>query len=154
MTASIIAAMLAATVLYENDFAVRRSEAPLGSAWATYEYDRGGPVAYDFDRDDSFNKYTDMYPWGDKSSTYSQQDGWIKKDWGTGSRYSNVGRTSITDEDDPAVIYSAKGNSHKTAIEQGAIILHSLRNVFTNGIIRVQFDIRQPNSADNKAKMS
>ncbi len=158
MTTAMIATMVAATILYENDFAARRSEeAPPSSVWATYEYDKGGPVAYDFDRTSSFNTYTGMYPWqGTASGTvsYSQQDGWIKKDWGTASRYSNVGRTSITDEDDPAVIYSAKDNSSKTARQQGAIILHPLRNVFTNGIIRAQFDIRHPDSPENTDKMS
>ena len=154
MTTTIIAMMFATTLLYENDFATRRSEeAPPSSVWATYEYDKGGPVAYDFDRTDSFNRYTGMYPWGDKTSTYSQQDGWIKKDWGTGSRYTNCGHTSITDESDPAIVYSAKDLT-QPATNQGAIVLHSLRNVFTNGVVRAQFDLRQPDSAENGKKWS
>ena len=148
----------AATVVYENDFATRRSEeAPPGSVWATYEYDKGGPVAYDYDTTSSFNKYTGMYPWqgtGSGTVSYSQQDGWIKKYRGTGNRYVNRGRTSITDEDDPAVVHSAKDNSSTGALFQTVLILHPLRNVFTNGIIKAQFDIRQPNSPDNLSKFA
>ena len=156
MTTVIIATMFAATVLYENDFATRRSEeAPPSSVWATYEYDKGGPVAYDFDPT-SINLYTGMYKWGDQSSDYSQQDGWIKKNTGTGTdnQWIARGRTSVTDEDDPAIVHSATDNAYKTAKQQNILILHGLRNVFTNGIIRAQFDIRQPNSPDNRSKFS
>ena len=158
MTAALASAMsFAATVVYENDFATRRSEvAPPGSVWATYEYDKGGPVAYDYDTT-SFNNLTGMYPWqGTASGTvdYSQQDGWIKKYRGVTNRWINRGRTSITDEDDPAVVFSTKDNSSAEANSQTILILHPLRNVFTNGILKAQFDIRQPDSSDNKSKFS
>lgn len=156
MTTVILATMFAATVLYENDFATRRSEeAPPSSVWATYEYDKGGPVAYDFDPT-SINLYTGMYKWGDLSSEYTQQDGWIKKNTGTGTdnQWIARGRTSVTDEDDPAIVHSATDNAYKTAKQQNILILHGLRNVFTNGIVRAQFDIRQPDSPDNKSKFS
>ena len=159
MAAAMASAMsFAATVVYENDFATRRSEvAPPGSVWATYEYDKGGPVAYDYDTTSSFSRYTGMYPWqgtGSGTVSFSQQDGWIKKYRGTGNRYVNRGRTSITDEDDPAVVYSAKDNSSTGALFQTVLILHPLRNVFTNGIIKAQFDIRQPDSPDNVSKFA
>ena len=151
MTMTIAAAMLATTVLYENDFATRRSEeTPHSSVWAIYEYDKGGPVAYDYVYKSSFSLYTGMYAWGSPSSSYTQQDGWFKKYSGSAID-SNMGRTSITDEDDPALVHSAIDNDAQPATNQLILVCHPLRNVFTNGVLKAQFDVRQPESyADSK----
>ena len=71
-----------AELVYENDFAVRTSAEKHSSVWATYVYDKGGPLAYDYDHTDSFNTLTGIYPWQGTASgmvPYSQQDGWFKK---------------------------------------------------------------------------
>ena len=145
MTTAIAAAMLATTVLYENDFATRRSEeAPHSSVWAIYEYDKGGPVAYDYVYGSSFSLYTGMYAWS-TATLYTQQDGWFKKYAGS-SIDSNMGRTSITDEDDPALVHSAVDNNAQPATNQLILVCHPLRNVFTNGVLKAQFDVRQTES--------
>ena len=137
-------------VVYQNDFAIRTSAEPHSSVWATYEYDKGGPVAYDYDYTSEFNLLTGIYPWqGTASGTvpYSQQDGWFKKYLGMDKngtyRYTNRGRTSITDETDPAIVCSMVDNA-KPATNHSIIVHHPLHNVFTNGVIKFQFDIRQP----------
>ena len=94
-------------IVYQNDFAVRTTAEKHSSVWATYEYDKGGPVAYDYDGE-SLNFYTGMYPWQTTTETYSQQDGWTKKYATYANRYINRGRTSVTDEADPALVHSAK----------------------------------------------
>ena len=131
-----------ADVIYENDFATRRSEQPLRAVWSTYTYDTGGPVAYDYDHSSSFNSLSGMYPWS-TSALYSQQDGWTKKNATISNRETNRGRTSVTVEDDPALVHSAV-DLVQPATNQSVIALHPLRNVFTNGVIKLQFDIRQP----------
>lgn len=86
------ASTMGADLLYENDFATRQSVAAPSSVWATYEYDKGGPLAYDYEYTTAFNLLTGIYPWQGTSSgtvAYSQQDGWYKKYMGiekTGSR--------------------------------------------------------------------
>ena len=50
-------------LIYENDFSTRTSESALSSVWAEYEYDKGGPLAYDFDYATMSDRYTGMYPW-------------------------------------------------------------------------------------------
>lgn len=153
MVATVIAALVAATVLYENDFSVRRSEAPLGSAWATYEYDKGGPLAYDYDHTSSFDPLVGIYPWSGSGSglvAYSQQDGWFKKNLnGAYDRRANRGRTSVTDEADPAMVCSIVDLEYE-ATNCNVIVLHPLRNIFTNGVVKVQFDVRQPSSLNPK----
>ena len=88
-----------------------------------------------------------MYPWqGTASGTvpYSQQDGWFKKTT-TYSRYANRGRTSVTDEADPALVHSSIEVNASVPVTNTLIIVHHpLHNVFTNGVIKFQFDIRQP----------
>ena len=141
------ASTMGADLLYENDFAERRSDAAPHSVWATYEYDKGGPLAYDFDSGTMSDRYTGMYPWqGTASGTvpYSQQDGWFKKTTGY-SRYANRGRTSVTVEADPALVHSSiEVNASVPVTNTSIIVYHPLHNVFTNGIIKLQFDIRQP----------
>ena len=154
----------AADVLYENDFATRRSEtAPPHSVWAIYEYDKGGPVAYDYNSlMADLNLFIGMYAFGDPSDTYSQQDGWFKKVLGTSRayRYQNLGRTSVTDEDDPALVHSTTNSTgygaatYDDATNKIVFVFHPLRNVFTNGVIAVQFDIRQPNEPSNTRRYS
>ena len=140
-------------IVYQNDFAVRTTAEKHSSVWATYEYDKGGPLAYDFDSSTLSDKYTGMYPWqGTASGTvdYSQQDGWFKKATGYDRRI-NRGRTSVTDETDPALVYSALDYSAAyPATNMWIIVLHPLRNVFTNGVVKFQFDIRQPVSPTAK----
>ena len=147
---------MASELVYENDFAERRSDAAPRSVWATYEYDKGGPLAYDYDYTSDFNLLTGIYPWQGVSSgtvAYSQQDGWFKKYMGMNTsgtlRYTNRGRTSVTDEPDPAIVCSMVDNA-QPATNQSIIVLHPLHNVFTNGVIKFQFDIRQPRSATSK----
>ena len=141
------ASTMGADLLYENDFATRQSAAAPSSVWATYEYDKGGPLAYDFDSGTMSDRYTGMYPWqGTASGTvpYSQQDGWFKKTT-TYSRYANRGRTSVTDEADPAMVHSSIEVDASVPVTNTLIIVHHpLHNVFTNGVIKLQFDIRQP----------
>ena len=157
MIGSIILAS-ATTLLYQNDFSTRTSAEPLGSAWAVYKYDKGGPVAYDYSATTSFNYYKDVYPWqGTASGTVpiSQQDGWVK----ARSGYVDINRhvlnhigSYVTDEADPALVLSNKdfGDSDDAkALGHDAIIYHPLRNIFTNGVLRVQFDIRQPGKRAN-----
>jgi hypothetical protein len=144
---------MSADVLYENDFSTRTSGEPHSSAWATYEYDKGGPLAYDFDSSKLTDRYTGMYPWqGTASGTvpYSQQDGWFKKTTGYDYRI-NRGFTAVTDEDDPAFVHSAKDvDATHYASNTWIIVQHPLRNVFTNGVIKFQFDIRQPVYTDKR----
>ena len=134
-------------IVYQNDFTVRTSAEKLSSVWAEYKYDKGGPLAYDFDSGTMSDRYTGMYPWqGTASGTvpYSQQDGWFKKTTGY-SRYANRGRTSVTDEADPAMVHSSiEVNASVPVTNTSIIVCHPLRNVFTNGVIKFQFDIRQP----------
>lgn len=141
------ASTMGADLLYENDFSTRRSESAPSSVWATYEYDKGGPLAYDFDSGTMSDRYTGMYPWqgtGSGTVPYSQQDGWFKKTTGY-SRYINRGRTSVTDEADPAMVHSSiEVNASVPVTNTWIIVCHPLRNVFTNGVIKFQFDIRQP----------
>ena len=156
-TVALLAAeSMAVEVVYENDFSKRRSDAAPRSVWAEYEYDKGGPLAYDYDYTSDFNLLTGIYPWQGVSSgtvAYSQQDGWFKKYMGmnvSGTlRYTNRGRTSVTDEPDPAIVCSMVDNA-QPATNQSIIVLHPLHNVFTNGVIKFQFDIRQPKSATSK----
>ena len=150
------AVLLSATatdILYENDFSTRTSAAAPRSVWAEYEYDKGGPLAYDFDSSTMADRYTGMYPWqGTASGTvpYSQQDGWFKKTTGY-SRYANRGRTSVTDEADPALVHSSIEVDASVPVTNTSIIVHHpLRNVFTNGVIKFQFDVRQPVATTSK----
>ncbi|MBR2839265.1 MAG: hypothetical protein IKE55_10805 [Kiritimatiellae bacterium] len=137
-------------LVYENDFAVRTSAENHSSVWATYTYDKGGPVAYDYDGE-SLNFYTGMYPWQTTAVTYSQQDGWTKKYATYANRYINRGYTSVTDEADPALVHSAKAvDAQHPATNLLIAVLHPLRNVFTNGVVKVQFDIRQPVTTTSK----
>ena len=145
----------ATDILYENDFSTRTSAAAPSSVWAEYEYDKGGPLAYDFDHTDSFNTITGIYPWqGTASGTvpYSQQDGWFKKNFkDVYSRYANRGRTSVTVEADPALVHSSIEVDASVPVTNTTIIVHHpLRNVFTDGVIKLQFDIRQPVSTTSK----
>ena len=143
-----------AELVYENDFAIRTSAEKLSSVWAEYKYDKGGPLAYDYDHTDSFNTLTGIYPWqGTASGTvpYSQQDGWFKKNRQQGNHLLNRGRTSVTDEDDPALVHSAEAvDAGHPASNIAIIVHHPLHNVFTNGVIKWQFDIRQPVSTTSK----
>ena len=140
-------------IVYQNDFAVRTSAEKHSSVWATYEYDKGGPLAYDFDSYTMSDRYIGMYPWqGTTSDTVplSQQDGWFKKTNGW-SRYANRGRTSVTDEEDPALVHSSiEVDASVPATNTMIIVHHPLHNVFTNGVIKFQFDIRQPVSPTAK----
>ena len=129
-------------VVYENDFSVRRSAGAPGTAWSVYNYDKGGPVAYDYAATPSFNYLTGVYPWQGGSIAYSQQDGWIKADSGKTTQAwlnRNRGRSSVSDEDDPALVFSDIDQNTNHEIE----VFHTFRNVFTNGVVKMQFDIRQ-----------
>ena len=144
------ASTMGADLIYENDFSERRSDAAPRSVWATYVYDKGGPLAFDYDHVSSFNPLSDIYSWS-SSTSYTQQDGWFKKNRGTGARRINRGRTTVTDEADPALIHSAKQlYSDLPATNLEIVVMHPLRNVFTNGVIKWQFDIRQPTAATSK----
>ena len=144
------ATTMASELVYENDFSERRSDAAPRSVWATYVYDKGGPLAFDYDHVDNFNPLTDIYAWS-SSTAYTQQDGWFKKNRGTGAKRINRGRTTVTDEADPALIHSAKQlYSDVPATNLEIVVMHPLHNVFTNGIIKWQFDIRQPTAATSK----
>lgn len=143
------ASAASADIIYSNDFAERRSECAPRSVWATYEYDKGGPLAYDYDHTPSFDPLVGIYPWSGSGSglvAYSQQDGWFKKNVnGIYNRSANRGRTSVTDEADPAMVCSMVDiSSSYPATNTTIIVQHPLRNVFTNGIVKLQFDIRQP----------
>ena len=143
-----IAAFLAvgatSAALYENDFSTRTSESAPRSVWAEYEYDKGGPLAFDYDHVSAFNPLTEIYSWS-TSTSYTQQDGWFKKNRGSGARRINRGRTTVTDEADPALIHSAKQLYSDVPVTNiDIVVMHPLHNVFTNGVIKWQFDIRQP----------
>ena len=149
--ALVVAEAMAVEVVYENDFSVRRSDAAPRSVWAEYKYDKGGPLAYDYDHVSTFNPVRGIYPWSGSGAglvSYSQQDGWFKKNVnGIYNRNANRGRTSVTDESDPAFVCSMVDGGYD-ATNCTIIVQHPLRNVFTNGVIRLQFDIRQPLSTN------
>ena len=57
MTTLLVLAATTISTLYQNDFTTRTSAEPLGAAWSVYKYDKGGPVAYDYQATSSFQYY-------------------------------------------------------------------------------------------------
>lgn len=139
MTAVAVVLAAATTLVYENDFSTRSSASALGSEWSVYEYDKGGPVAYDYDATGLSSNRAIPYPWSN-GGVYSQQDGWVKAQ--NDSQSVRRGRSSISDEADPALVFSDKDLS-VDATNHNITIYHTFRNVFTNGVIKMQFDVRQ-----------
>lgn len=127
-------------VVYENDFATRTtSDLPPDGEWSEYRYGKGVALAYNFENQSSLNRYITPYSW------YPAQDGWTKT-FGYALLENNM-FTTVTDEDDPALVFTDKdvviGSTQTYAKDHMVAIMHPLRNVFTNGEIKLQFDIRQ-----------
>ena len=127
-------------VVYENDFATRTtSDLPPDGEWSEYRYGKGVALAYNFENQPSLNRYTTPYNW------QPAQDGWTKA-FGYTLLLNNM-FTTVTDEDDPALVFTDKDvvidGTQTYAKDHMVAIMHPLRNVFTNGEIKLQFDIRQ-----------
>ncbi len=61
---------------------------------------------------------------------------------------ANYVHTTVSNESDPALVFSNKGayiyDTDMVAKDHQSAVMHPLRNVFTNGMLKAQFDIRQP----------
>ena len=156
MTTLLILAATTISTLYQNDFTTRTSAEPLGAAWSVYKYDKGGPVAYDYQATDKFQYYYGPYPDGSDGKTFSQQDGWFKARIHGNTNYDrNRGRTTISTDENPSLVFSDKnGVNGLDATNHAALVYHPLRNVFSNGVLKVQFDIRQPGGSTASALYS
>ena len=138
---------MSADVLYENDFSTRTSgDLPPGAAWTVFKYTPGIPLADNYEAwglaPDSNAWYTRPYSW------VPSQDGWTKAV--AYALRANYVHTTVSGESDPALVFSNKDayiyDTNTSAADHTACVMHPLRNVFTNGMMKAQFDIRQPAS--------
>ena len=138
---------MSADVLYENDFSTRTSgDLPPGAAWTRFKYTPGIPLADNYEAwglaPDSNAWYTRPYSW------VPSQDGWTKAV--AYALRANYVHTTVSGESDPALVFSNKDayiyDTNTSAADHTACVMHPLRNVFTNGMMKAQFDIRQPAS--------
>ena len=136
-----------AELVYQNDFSTRTSgDLPPGVAWTRFKYTPGIPLADNYEAQglaaNSGAWYTRPYSWK------PDQDGWTKS-----VAYvlrANYVHTTVSDESNPALVFSNKDayiyDGDTYARDHTACVMHPLRNVFTNGMLKAQFDIRQPES--------
>jgi hypothetical protein len=138
----------AAALLYENDFSTRTSAEPPGAAWSVYTYDKGGPLAYDYLEPDAgaLNRQIAPYTWFDQGTGMGgQQDGWVKKFREHKNRKVNMGISVVSDEADPALLLTNSKDTSYHSTNRLFAITHPFRNIFTNGEVRLTFDMRTPN---------
>ena len=133
--------------LYVNDFSTRTTyDLPPGAAWTIFKYTPGIPLADNYEcrgiASGSNLYYTRPYGF------VPDQDGWTKSH--AYSLRANYVHTTVSDESDPALVFSNKDafiyDTDTYAIDHQSAVMHPLRNVFTNGMLKAQFDIRQPGS--------
>ena len=143
-----------AGLLYENDFSTRTTyDLPPGAAWTKFKYTPGIPLAYNYERwglvEGNNGWYTRPYSW------QPDQDGWTKSV--AYSLTNNYVHTTVSEESDPALVFTDKDvviNATQTyAINHQTAVMHPLRNVFTNGMLKAQFDIRQPASVLQRLRL-
>lgn len=154
MTTFLILAATTISTLYQNDFSTRTSAEPLGSAWTTYRYAPRVPIAYNFENNgiSSTGRLTTPYDfWTMSAPGKGNQDGWTK--CFSDGRYNNNCFVTVSDETNPALVFTDKdvmiGGSNTLAVLHSVTLMHPLRNVFTNGVLKAQFDIRQPKYDDS-----
>ena len=164
-SAALAGAGLQNGVIYRNDFTRRVSEFPiprLGETYTATPYTTGqanlfsylgnGGVSAQYGRD-FFGVYRMLdFSWWYASNIYEglpSQDGWFQPDWLYG------GAKTSTDpvyhhqagifrlNDDPCFRFW-----YSTATARAGLALHSLHNVFTCGVLRVQYDMRAPRCWD------
>ena len=153
-------------VIYRNDFTRRVSEFPiprLGETYTATPYttgnanlfsylgDGGSSAQYGFD---FFGVYRMLdFSWWYASNVYGglpSQDGWFQPDWLYGGASAD-GRAPVYHHqasifrlnDDPCFRFW-----YSTATARAGLALHSLHNVFTSGVLRVQYDMRAPQRWD------
>ena len=133
--------------VYVNDFSTRTSfDLPPGAAWTRFKYTPGIPLADNYVAmgltATANGWYTRPYSW------MPDQDGWTKSV--ASSLRLNYVHTTVSGESNPALVFSNKDvyiyDRDTYAKDHTAFVMHPLRNVFTNGMLKAQFDIRQPGS--------
>ena len=141
-----LALVLAAALspLYENNFSTRASyDLPPGVAWTKFKYTPGIPLADNYEArglaTNSGAWYTRPYSW------VPDQDGWTKS---VGfSLRANYVHTTVSSESNPALVFSNKDvyiyDTDTYAKDHQTAVMHPLRNVFTNGMLKAQFDIQR-----------
>ena len=168
-SAALVSAGLETGVIYRNDFTRRISEFPIPRIGETYtatpyttgnadlfSYLSDGKPAVEYGRD-FFGVYRMLdFSWWYASNVYGglpSQDGWFQPDWlNGGTSASSTGPVYhhhagiFRLNDDPCFRFW-----YSTATVRSGLALHSLHNVFTSGVLRVQYDMRAPQRWDSKS---
>ena len=156
--------------IYRNDFTRRVSEFPIPRLGETYTatpysssasadvfpYVANGKPGVDYGSD-FFGVYRMLdFSWWYASNVYgglASQDGWFQPDWLNGGAsaskfdpvyHHHAGIFRLND--DPCFRFW-----YSTSTERSGLALHSLHNVFTSGVLRVQYDMRAPQRWDSKS---
>ena len=157
-------------VIYRNDFTHRVSEYPiprLGETYTATPYTTGkanlfsylsnGGTATEYGFD-FFGVYRMLdFSWWYASNVYGNmpsQDGWFQPDWLYGGATTDPTRPPVYHHqagifrlnDDPCFRFW-----YSTATARAGLALHSLHNVFTSGVLRVQYDMRAPQRWDTSS---
>ena len=61
-----------------------------------------------------------------------------------GNRYMNMGHSVVSDETDPALLLTNSKDTSRVSTNRQFAVTHPFRNVFTNGEVRLTFDMRAP----------
>ncbi len=166
-SAALAGAGLEHGAIYRNDFTRRVSEYPiprLGETYTATPYTTGqanlfsylsnGGTATEYGFD-FFGVYRMLdFSWWYASNVYSgmpSQDGWFQPDWLYGGATTDPSRPPVYHHqagifrlnDDPCFRFW-----YSTATARAGLALHSLHNVFTSGVLRVQYDMRAPKRWD------
>ena len=122
--------------LYRNDFSMRMSAVALpGDRWMSYTYDPGHTL---------YRNYAsgEVVPNACWSNNAEFQDGWAKAYMDSSSMANPPGFAVATDPDHGSstnyfALFRSSSSRNGTAIQ-------SLHNEFTNGMLRLEVDIRRP----------
>ena len=168
-SAALVSAGLETGVIYRNDFTRRISVFPIpriGETYTATPYTTGsadlfpylgnGKPAVEYGRD-FFGVYRMLdFSWWYASNVYSglpSQDGWFQPNWLNGGAsaslfdpvyHHHAGIFRLND--DPCFRFW-----YSTSTVRSGLALHSLHNVFTSGVLRVQYDMRAPQRWDSKS---
>lgn len=154
-------------VIYRNDFTRRASEFPIpriGETYTATPYTTGNVDLFSYLSNgkpgveygyDFFGVYRMLdFSWWYASNVYGglpSQDGWFQPDWLNGGASSSkfdpvyhhhAGIFRLND--DPCFRFW-----YSSSTVRSGLALHSLHNVFTSGVLRVQYDMRAPQRWDS-----
>ena len=153
--------------IYRNDFTRRVSEFPiprLGETYTATPYTTGKANLFSYLSDggtaglygyEFFGVYRMLdFSWWYASNVYGglpSQDGWFQPDW----MYGGASSTNTPFYRHQAGIFRLNDDPcfrfwYSTGSTRAGLALHALHNVFTSGVLRVQYDMRAPKVWDTK----